>query len=244
MKKSIALAQKIANQLEKHLPDVTPQGSVRNLDNGDDATLGVVIPASKVKVVRDDVAKTYKLLSEGPLAQIAELLGAIPELKKAQNKMIELTNLVDGMSLIELARAVGIVYDYLWELRDDMKGKIRDIRISKKVDEILKRIQDRLYKVHKSIRSLPQLKGTPMYTWNYGAGRNPTPEIQQQKKTFEQEQRRKIMDPTAEEIWEEAWKKYEAKKNPAPPTFQQFENSGVKNDTMPTEQDPIMTIGE
>lgn len=243
MKKSIALAQKIAAQLDQHLPVVRPQGPVTTPANGDDATLGVVIPASKVKVVRDDVAKTYKLLTEGPLAQIAELLGAIPELRKAQTKMIELTNLVDSMSLIEMARGVGIVYDYLWELRDEMKGKIRDIKISKKVDEILKRIQDRLYKVHKSIRSLPQLKGTPMYTWNYGAGRNPTPEIQKQQKTFEQEQRRKIMDPTAEEIWEEAWKKHMANKNPAPPTFQQFENLDAPNHEM-TPQDPIMTMGE
>lgn len=192
-------------------------------DSGkDDVSLGVAIPNKTVVWLRNKLASTYNLMLKGSFGELVRLYsGSIEGMKSAEDEMISFVNKIDSSSLKEMAQSALVVLSKIGSLRDKVYEDISHFAMAKKVDELLKRVQDHLWKDTKRIFSCPELKGTPLYTWNAGPGANPVKPVRTFQKSQDKIQRERLLGNDPNEVFVDAFKKHQEKNKIS--TFEDYE---------------------
>jgi len=191
-----------------------------------------MIPAATVTFLRDRMAKTYKLmLGDGAYGQLVKLYGpSLPDLAEAEDMMIALVNAIDDLDLKDIFKSGTAIVQSLTRIRSNLYNSIPHQEMAKKVDTLLKRISDHIWKDTKRIVSCTELKGTPYYTWNAGPGGNPTKPVPAKPKSPDRLERERILDPSADQIAADAFNRHKEKENYVP-TFDEYETNPDKDMT-------------
>lgn len=203
--------------------DLANRIAIKLAEEGPDNSLGRSIPATTAHYLKNRIVNTYNLMLNGAFGELVKLYSpSLPDLTAAEDMMVALVNATDDLSLKDVAKSATAVLGSLARIRSSLYDNIPHFAMAKKVDELLKRVQDHLWKDTKRIYSCPELKGTPIYTWNEGPGSNPVKPVRTFPKSHEKVQRQNLMNPSPNQAFIDAYNKHQEKEKRVS-TFEEYE---------------------
>lgn len=218
MERLLKLADRIALKLAT---DGLPQDEFPAVP---DKSFGVLIPGPTTAWLKKLVCKTFRLVSED--SKLGQLINqfekALPDVRSAHTQMIKLVEDSRTLTLKGLANRANKVLGVLEKARAGVYGNTTLTQMARTVDIELHRVVTNLWKALKRIYSCPELKGTPLYTWNFGPGANPVKPVRSVPKTFDQKERQRLMNPTPDQVIGDIVNKHQEKEKRVP-TFEEYE---------------------